>query len=81
MREGKYTIDSIENGIAKLLFQKDETIEEYLREEEFAHQIYQGLVVHVSQDDNGIISKPFYEETQERQEYARNLMEKLKRKK
>ena len=81
MLEGKYTIDSIENGMVKLLFQQDESIEEFLREEEFAHKVYQGLIVQIQHQDETIISRPLFEETIERQEYARNLMEKLKRKK
>lgn len=81
MREGKYTIDSIEKGLVKLLYYKDESIEEVVKEEEFDHEIYQGLMVQVRQNDGKIFSKPLYEETKDRLEYARNLMEKLKRKK
>ena len=81
MLEGKYTIDSIEKGLVKLLYQKDESIEEVVKEEEFDHEIHQGLMIQVRQNDGKILSKPLYEETKDRQEYARNLMEKLKRKK
>lgn len=48
MKDGKYTIDSIENGIVKLLFQHDEAIEEFLNEDDFSHEISQGLIVQIN---------------------------------
>jgi len=80
MKDGKYTIDSIENGVVKLLFQHDEAIEEFLNEDDFSHEISQGLIVQIKSINKKIISKPMNEETNERRSYARSLLEKLKNK-
>jgi hypothetical protein len=39
MRDGKYVVDSIENGLVKLLLPEDEAIEEVVSKEKFNHPI------------------------------------------
>ncbi|WP_033543902.1 DUF3006 family protein [Planococcus sp. CAU13] len=80
MKEGKYTIDSIESGLVKLLYREDETIEVILKEEDFDYPISEGLIVEISREDGKLVSIPLLEETEDRRAYARKLMERLKNK-
>ena len=80
MREGIYTIDSIESGLVKLLYANDETIEEIVKKDQFAHQIQQGDVIEIKVENGVWHSIPLEKETKNRKEKARVLMEKLKNK-
>lgn len=77
MNEGIYTVDSIENGLVKLLFNDDEEIEAVVKQKEFLHPIKQGDVVRIKFVDGKLISIPLEFETEKRREQANCLMIKL----
>lgn len=79
MREGKYIIDSIENGLVKLLFAENEEIEEVVKKDQFNHAIHQGDVLIIKIKDNQFSSTPLILETEKRRNQAAGLMEKLKK--
>ncbi len=80
MREGKYIIDSIENGWVKLLFAENEEKEEVINKDQFHHPIHPGDVLLIKIEDNQISSTPLIVETENRRNQAASLMEKLIRK-
>ena len=80
MRQGKYIIDSVENGLVKLLYSEDETIEEVVSIDEFNHPIKQGDVINIKIENEKFISKPLESETEQRREKAKQLLERLKKK-
>lgn len=77
MLEGNYIIDSIENGIVKLLYSDDETIEEVVNKELFIHPIKQGDILKIKFVNEKLVSIVFESETEERRKQAKNLLEKL----
>jgi len=77
MREGKYIIDSIENGWVKLLFAENEEKEEVIKKDLFHHPIHQGDVLFIKIEDNQISSTPLLFETENRRNQAASLMKKL----
>ena len=80
MRDGKYIIDSIENGLVKLLYSEDETIEEMVNINLFNHPLKQGDVINIKIVDENLISEILEDETNLRREKARLMLEKLKKK-
>jgi hypothetical protein len=44
MRNGKYVVNSIENSLVKLLYSKNEEMEEVINISQFTHEIKQGDV-------------------------------------
>lgn len=80
MRQGKYIVDSIENGLVKLLFSGDEGIEEVVTLDEFKHPIKQGDVININIENGKLISIPLESETRHRREQAESLLERLKKK-
>ncbi|WP_088008904.1 DUF3006 family protein [Indiicoccus explosivorum] len=81
MKDGKYTIDSIEDGIVRLLYREDEYDEEYLNVSEFPIDIEEGLIVEVKTKNDRYIIQPLYQETEQRKKQMRGIMEKLKKRK
>lgn len=77
MREGKYTVDSIENGLVKLLFSEDETIEEFINRGTFNHPIKQGDIIQINIENGMLISIPLTDETETKRARAISLIEKL----
>lgn len=77
MIEGRYVVESIENGSVKLLFSEDEEIEAVVKREEFLHPIKQGDILKIKFLDGKLISIPLESETEKRREQAKILMEKL----
>ncbi|KAA9022920.1 DUF3006 domain-containing protein [Niallia endozanthoxylica] len=77
MREGKYIIDSIENGWVKLLLTENEEREEVVKKDQFTHPIHQGDVLLIKIENNQISSTPLIVETENRRNQAASLMEKL----
>ncbi|WP_404405078.1 hypothetical protein [Jeotgalibacillus malaysiensis] len=80
MKNGMYTVESIEQGLVRLLLREDESIEEYIPEEKFNHPISEGLLIKVKETPDGdFISKPEQELTQSKREALREKMERLKK--
>ncbi|OCA85273.1 DUF3006 family protein [Pseudobacillus wudalianchiensis] len=52
MRTGKYTIDSIEKGVAKLLYREDELMEELVPLETFPFDVKEGDILLI-EEENG----------------------------
>jgi Protein of unknown function (DUF3006) len=77
MKEGKYVVESIENGLVKLLLSEGEEIEAVVKREEFPHSIKQGDILKVKFIDGKLTSIPLESETEKRREQAKSLMEKL----
>ncbi|RJS59250.1 DUF3006 family protein [Bacillus sp. PK3_68] len=50
MRTGKYTIDSIEKGVAKLLYREDESIEELITIETFSFDVKEGDLISIEEE-------------------------------
>jgi ribosomal 50S subunit-recycling heat shock protein len=77
MRNGKYVVDSIENSLVKLLYSKNEEIEEVINISRFTHEIKQGDVVDIQFADNQMKSTILEDKTKQRREHSKRLMEKL----
>ena len=77
MQNGKYVVDSIENSLVKLLYSENEKIEEVISINQFTHEIKQGDVVDIQFTDNQMKSTLLEDETRQRREHAKRLMEKL----
>lgn len=77
MREGKYVVESIENGLVKLLFVEDEEIEEIVGKERFNHPIKQGDVLKIKIVSGKLISISLESETETRRNRAFGLIGKL----
>ena len=77
MRNGKYVVNSIENSLVKLLYSENEEIEEVISINRFTHEIKQGDVVDIQFADNQMKSTLLEDETKQRREHAKRLMEKL----
>lgn len=80
MREGKYVVDSIENGLVKLLFAEDGVIEEIVSKEQFNHPIKQGDVIKINNECAKLISMSLESETETRRNLVASIIEKLKNK-
>ncbi len=77
MQNGKYVVDSIEGSLVKLLYSENEKVEEVISISEFTHEVKQGDVVDIQFTDNQIQSTVLEDETRQRREHAKRLMEKL----
>jgi len=77
MIEGNYVVESIENGLVKLLFSKDEKIEEIITKEKFHYPIKQGDILKIKIVNGKLISMPLESETEKKREQSKSLMEKL----
>ena len=77
MRNGKYIVNSIENSLVKLLYSKNEEMEEVINISQFTHEVKQGDVVDIQFADNQMKSTLLEDETKQRREHAKRLMEKL----
>ncbi|KIL46674.1 hypothetical protein KP77_28010 [Jeotgalibacillus alimentarius] len=79
MRKGLYTIDSIENGLVRLLWQEDESVEEYVADSSFSYEISEGLMIDVKEaTDETFISEPKHDLTEARRNAMKKRMERLK---
>jgi hypothetical protein len=78
VKSGKYVIESIENGLVKLLLSDNEMMEEVVKQEEFLHPVKTGDIVQIKIQDGKLLSTPLPDETQQRREQAKALLEKLK---
>jgi hypothetical protein len=77
MQNGKYVVDSIEGSLVKLLYSENEKIEEVISISEFTHEVKQGDVVDIQFTNNQMQSTLLEDETKQRREHAKRLMEKL----
>ncbi|MEK4029283.1 hypothetical protein MKZ02_12180 [Pseudobacillus sp. FSL P4-0506] len=64
MRTGKYTIDSIEKGVAKLLYREDESIEELITIETFSFDVKEGDLISI-EEENGKLKLECLEDEKE----------------
>jgi hypothetical protein len=77
MRNGIYTIDSIENGQAKLLWREDELIEELIPVEKLDPNVQEGDLIRIEFFPDGIKVELLKEETESIKEKARAIKEQL----
>ena len=77
MKEGTYTVESIENGEVKLLYRQDESIEVLLPLSTFDFAVKEGDLVSI-QNRNGEYSISYLEkETKDVKAYVKSLREEL----
>ena len=77
MKEGTYTVESIENGEVKLLYRQDESIEVLLPLPTFDFAVKEGNLVSI-QNRNGEYSISYLEkETKDVKAYVKSLREEL----
>ena len=77
MKEGTYTVESIENGEVKLLYRQDESIEVLLPLSTFDFAVKEGDLVAI-QNRNGEYSISYLEkETKDVKAYVKSLREEL----
>ena len=81
MKDGKYTVDSIGEGIVKMLLKEDESIEEQLPESSFPFAVQEGLILQVASDKGTVTIMPLLEETQKRRSEMGKTMDELKKRK
>lgn len=77
MKEGTYTVESLENGQVKLLYRQDESIEVLLPLSTFDFAVKEGDLVSI-QNRNGEYSISYLEkETKDVKAYVKSLREEL----
>ena len=77
MRTGKYTVDSIEKGIVKLLYRADEAIEELLPVETFSFDVKEGDLVFVEEKNGQLHIKDLQDEKEAILQQTRALTREL----
>lgn len=77
MRNGMYTIDSIEKGQAKLLWREDESIEELVEAEKLGTHVKEGNLIKIVSLPEGLQVEVLEEETESIKEKARVMKEQL----
>lgn len=77
MRNGIYTIDSIEKGQAKLLWREDESIEELIEVEKLRANVKEGDLIKIESLPEGLQAELLKEETEIIEEKARAFKERL----
>lgn len=77
MRQGLYTIDSIEKGKAKLLWREDESIEELVSTEELGYSAKQGDIIDVAEQNGKPVFAFQQTKTESIKEQARKIKEEL----
>ncbi|MCM3787446.1 DUF3006 domain-containing protein [Domibacillus indicus] len=77
MRNGIYTIDSIEKGQAKLLWREDESIEELLEVKKLGAHVREGDLIKIVSLPEGLQVELLKEETESIKEKAGAMKEQL----
>ena len=77
MKNGVYTVESIELGTVKLLYRQDEMIVELIPLEQFPNGIKEGDLVEVKATAEGLDIKYLEEETKAIRERVRALRDEL----
>ncbi|WNS79517.1 DUF3006 family protein [Domibacillus sp. DTU_2020_1001157_1_SI_ALB_TIR_016] len=77
MRNGIYTIDSIEKGQAKLLWREDESIEELIEAEKLGAHVREGDLIKIVSLPEGLQVEVLEGETESIKEKARAMKEQL----
>lgn len=77
MRNGIYTIDSIEKGQAKLLWREDESIEELVEIEKLGAHVKEGDLIKIESLPEGLQVKLLKEETESIKEKVREIKKQL----
>jgi hypothetical protein len=78
MFEGKYVVESIENGLVKLLLTNDESIEEIIKLEQLNLHVKQGDLIILELKNERLVFRPLEDETKKRREQAERLLDQLK---
>ncbi|AQQ55223.1 hypothetical protein [Planococcus lenghuensis] len=79
MKDGKYKVGSVEQGIVKILLVEDESIEEQLPASAFPAAAPEGLVLQVTSDKETVTIMPLFEETQELPKQAEKATDELEK--
>ncbi|WP_042347964.1 DUF3006 family protein [Bacillus massiliigorillae] len=77
MKTGAYTVESIENGQVKLLYRKDELIEELLPVASFDFAIKEGDLISIQLKDGKRCITYLQKETEDVKAYVKSLREQL----
>ena len=77
MRNGIYTVDSIEKSQAKLLWREDESIEELVKVEKLGANVKEGDLIRIEYLPEGLQVELLKEETESMKEKARAIKEQL----
>lgn len=77
MRNGIYTIDSIEKGQAKLLWREDESVEELVEVEKLGAHVGEGDLIKIESLPEGLQVELLKEETESIKAKARATKEQL----
>lgn len=77
MRNGIYTIDSIERGQAKLLWREDESVEELVKAEKLGANIKEGDLIKIESLPEGLQIELLEKETESIKEKAKAIKEQL----
>ena len=76
MKDGKYKVDSVEQGLVKIILKKNESIEEQLPRSAFPYTPSEGLVLQVTSDKGAVMIMPLFEETKEEDNELEEELEK-----
>ena len=77
MKPGMYTVESIEEGRVKLLYRKDESIEEFLPVSSFDFAVKEGNLVSIQLEDGKQCITYLQKETEDVKAYVKSLRERL----
>ncbi|OKL37032.1 DUF3006 family protein [Domibacillus mangrovi] len=77
MRNGVYTIDSIEKGQAKLLWREDESVEELMPIEKLGDAAKEGDLVRIESSETDVKIEFLKEETESIKEKIKAIKEQL----
>ncbi|WP_050180629.1 DUF3006 family protein [Domibacillus robiginosus] len=77
MKNGIYTIESIEKGQAKLLWREDESIEELVEVEKLGANVKEGDLIKIESLPKGLQIDLLEKETESIKEKARTIKEQL----
>ena len=81
MKPGMYTVESIEEGRVKLLYRKDESIEELLPVSSFDFAVKEGDLVSIQLVDGKPCISYLQKETEDVKAYVKSLRERLLKRK
>ena len=77
MKEGIYTVDSIEKGLVKVLYRPNEAIEELIPVSDFPFEVREGDIVEIKSSNDNMKITYLEKETENIKAYVKSLREKL----
>lgn len=77
MREGIYTVESIEKGFVKVLYRPNEAIEEIIPVNDFPFEVREGDIVEIKSSNGNMKITYLEKETENVKAYVKSLREKL----